>query len=417
MKFFKDLSKREKILIYILTLLLTLFVYVYFIRDSILMNKNVQASNYCSKEDYNLLINKYNEEKLNLDSNNLFLENIEGSEKSFGKNLDLEKLNQEGKYNIKSYNISNVMMEDREGLKGFYIDKDLILSGDLENIISFLEFIKSKSKLFIKDINLNRIDEQIFDARLIIREYTLKEVPYTGISYKHNNQMDSSVKIGEDDKSLLSALYGKEEITNPPNSNYSKGASKKASQTITNKEEDITENLTEKTMETPIEKEDTPLEEAIDYKFIDDNNKAYNKDLNLLDENYYFNSTFVNENFELIKEVSNISDLIKNESKDILEFEFRNKLVFSDLDLKIDENINKVSFELTGPKGLEAKIYFLDKTKSIYTVDISKNIDGNEVISVDLNKDYKYPITLESLIISEDTWENIIFRNLIVYEK
>lgn len=417
MKFFNDLSKREKILIYILTLLLTLFAYVYFIRESILIDKNALTSNYVGKDDYNLLVNKYDEEKLKLENNNLSLEDIEESENSFGKNLDLEKLNQSGKYNIKSYNISNVMKEEREGLKVFYIDKDLILSGDLGNIISFLELIKSKNKLFIKDISLNRINEQIFDASLTIREYTLKEVPYTGINYKHNNQMANSVKAGGDDKSLLSALYGKEEVTNVSNSNYSKPSSKKTSKTNINKEEDITENLADKTLETPIEKEEISLEETPNYKFIDNNNKAYNEDLNLLAENYYFSSTFVDEHFEKIKEISNINDLIKNDSKEILEFEFRNKLVFSDLDLKINEKINKISFELTGPKDLKAKMYFLDESKSIYAIDLAKNIDGNEIISVDLNKDYKYPITLESLIINEDTWEHIIFRNLLVYEK
>lgn len=417
MKFFKDLSKREKILIYILTLLLTLFVYVYFIRESILVDKNVQASNYASKDDYNLLVNKYDEERLKLNNNNLSLEDIEGSENSFGKNLDLEKLNQEGKYNIKSYNISNVVMEEREGLKVFYIDKDLILSGDLENLISFLELIKSKNKLFIKDISLNRIDEQIFDASLTIREYTLREVPYTGIKYKHDNQMANSVEAGGEDKSLLSELYGKEEVTNVSNSSYSKPSSEKSRKTSTNPEEDLSENLNDKTLETPIEKEEISLEETPNYKFIDNNNKAYNEDLNLLGENYYFNSTFVDEHFEQIKEISNINDLIKNDSEEILEFEFRYKLVFSDLDLKINEKINKISFELTGPKDLKAKMYFLDKSKSIYTIDLTKNIDGNEIISVDLNKDYKYPITLESLIINEETWENIIFRNLLVYEK
>lgn len=413
MKFFMDLSKREKILIYILTLLLILFVYLNFIREALLNEKNAEAASYMSKDDYQILLAEYNKEKSNFDKNSLFLEGAEGPSNNFGKNLDLEKLSQDGPININSFNISNVMMEKRKDLNVFYIDKNLLISDSLENIESFLSLITSNDELYLRNISINRLDENNFEANITVREYTLKEVPYTGINYKYNNKSNNSLENG--DQSLLAALYGKEE--EEVNLDYSRSSSSSGLKKA-NKAEDVTKSEDKDIIEEekPEENAEVNKEEIPSFNYIDDNNKKYNQNLRIGEESFYFNSDFISANLDKLADISNVNELKEESTNEILEFEFRNKLVLSDFDIKFSYNVYKISFELNGPNDLKGKIYFLDDTKTLYTVDFTKLVDGYEAIDLYLDKNYKYPLSFQSIVTDNYVWEDLSFRNLLLYE-
>lgn len=416
MKFFMDLSRREKILIYILTLLLILFVYINFFRSSLLESKNIEAASYISEEDYEILLEKYDKEKSNFKSNSLILEEREGSSNNFGKNFDLEKLSQEGLYNIVSFNISNVMMEKRDDLNVFYIDKSLVISDTLESIEEFLKLITSNDELYLADISLNRLDENLFEAHIKIREYTLKEIPYTGISYKHNNNSDNPLASDED--SLLATLYGKEEKeinSASTRSSKSTNSSKTKNNEEPKKDEEIIDSENE-LQENLVSDLETEIEEGKAYEFIDSNNEKHNNNLKLLEKTFYFDSEFINTNLENLANISNIDQLNEKNSDDILELGFRDKLILSDFDIDISYNIYKISFELSGPKDLRGKIYFSDDSISIYSVDFVKFVDGYENIEIYLDKTYEYPLKIQSIIIEAYAWEDIFFRNLVFYE-
>ncbi|WP_054252033.1 hypothetical protein [Neofamilia massiliensis] len=412
MKFIMDLSKREKILIYILTLLFILFIYLNFFKGSILNTKNTEAASYISNDDYEILLAEYDKEKSKLDKNTIYLEEVESQYKNFGKNLDLEKISQDGSIVINSFNISNVMMENKDDLKVFYIDKSLIISDTLEKIENFLNLIVSNNELFLKDINLSRIDEDIFEANIKVREYTLREVPYSGINYKHNNNSENSLENKEG--SLLSALYGKEEkettIDSINNSKTTRSTNNNREEVV-NSETQIIED--EEVFEENIE---TKVEDNLAYKFIDENNESYNERLKLLEKRFYFNSDFINSNIENLSDISNIDKLNKENTNEILEFDFSNKLIFSDFDIKIDYDIYKISFEINGPKDLSGSIYFLDESMTLYTVDFLKFADGYENIEIFLDKTYKYPLSFQSIVTDNYNWEDLSFRNLVFYE-
>ena len=206
-----SISNREKILIYILSLVLIIFLYVSFVRDP--LANEVSASNYSNS---NLFYSTYEEVSRRYENNLLELEKMKDAKekidllhKDFGMYIDTKNLVEENDLELKNITISPINKEKINNLDVFYIQSITRLEGYLPNILHYIEEVEQNDKLFIEKIHLDRIDKEKLFVEMILREYTLIEIPYSGIVIK-NVEDNESEESFEEVNSLIDSIYGTE---------------------------------------------------------------------------------------------------------------------------------------------------------------------------------------------------------------
>ena len=149
-----SISNREKILIYILSLVLIIFLYVSFVRDP--LANEVSASNYSNS---NLFYSTYEEVSRRYENNLLELEKMKDAKekidllhKDFGMYIDTKNLVEENDLELKNITISPINKEKINNLDVFYIQSITRLEGYLPNILHYIEEVEQNDKLFIENI-------------------------------------------------------------------------------------------------------------------------------------------------------------------------------------------------------------------------------------------------------------------------
>ena len=218
-----SISNREKILIYILSLVLIIFLYVSFVRDP--LANEVSASNYSNS---NLFYSTYEEVSRRYENNLLELEKMKDAKekidllhKDFGMYIDTKNLVEENDLELKNITISPINKEKINNLDVFYIQSITRLEGYLPNILHYIEEVEQNDKLFIENISLDRIDKEKLFVEIRLREYTLIEIPYSGIVVK-NVEDNGSEESFEEVNSLIDSIYGSEAKSEEKDNNLTK---------------------------------------------------------------------------------------------------------------------------------------------------------------------------------------------------
>lgn len=206
-----SISNREKILIYILSLVLIIFLYVSFVRDP--LANEVSASNYSNSNlfysTYEGINKRYENNLLELENMKDVKEKIDLLHKDFGRYIDTKNLVEENDLELQNITISPINKEKINDLDVFYIQSITRLEGYLPNILNYIEEVEQNDKLFIEKIHLDRIDKEKLFVEMILREYTLIEIPYSGIVIK-NVEDNESEESFEEVNSLIDSIYGTE---------------------------------------------------------------------------------------------------------------------------------------------------------------------------------------------------------------
>ena len=303
----------------------------------------------------------------------------------------------------------------------------------------------------MNEYSINRINHEKFQFTIILREFTLKDLPITGIAYR---EINGDSELSNPDSSLINALYNndsniidedKEEETNTSsntknNSSVNKSASKSntsksssspsTKEQSSNKSEPNLESLSSKPTkeevieliypEKNVEIDNKTSEEIIlnnpedIFKLIENNSRNVN-DFNKLDKDRYYpllNGEYAKNNYGFLKENSNIESL-KNDEQLTLNIE--NTLPMSENPLVIKRKFTHLYFELDGKVGTELTMYFLDDNYKLIPVEFIKVKNGIESFILELPTDFSYPVDIESLIIYNKGENHGKIKNIVAF--
>lgn len=376
MEILNKLSKREKYLIYGLTLLLIIFIYINLIREPI-KNNNYKNDILYDEKVYNSLIDE--RKKLNEDikdiNNELSKFNIEANR--FGKFIKLEEYLNDKKLNSQS--LSRVKKIENIEQDIYYIESKSEIELELAEIFELLNYIKDKN-LQIEYLSIIRQDVDRFNVDLNLREYTISSIPFTGIVTTENFKEE---KIENDN--LLDELYGdkidQEEVEKIYNKNFAKNShsnisseNKVQNEELKKVEEKEIENINLKKME------DLVLDAILIEKDME-NSK------------FVFSSDYLSNNKEIH---------IKNELFKIIEFLDKTQRILLTDGLDLEESPPKFlnfddyyTFSFSGDQGSRLRLIFKDKNDEYHKFEVVKQYDDYQSVEFSLEylKDL-FPIEL-----------------------
>ena len=177
-----NLNKREKILIYVLTIVLLLFIYMNFIRDAKVTKINSLKLNESTAQECEDLIKLNSSFESDIKNLSKVNDRISTQHLNFGNRVDLAEKIVEHNLELISYSISKPQKESYEGMDYIYIESVSILEGTLGYFINLLKYIEKIEYLYINEYSINRINHEKFQFTIILREFTLKDLPITGIT-------------------------------------------------------------------------------------------------------------------------------------------------------------------------------------------------------------------------------------------
>lgn len=437
-----SLSSREKILVYILSLVLIVFLYVSFVRDT--LSNEVNASNFSSNginhSTYMEIKELHDDFSLELESMKITKDKIDLYHNDFGKLIDTKTIAEEKNLELKNISISPINKGEIDDVEVFYVQSITRLEGSLGNILEYLKEVKQNEKLFVENISLNRIDKEKLFLEIALREYTLKEVPYSGIVSKNNNDANSE-DSSEDFTSLIDSIYGNkaesenedtENNRNTPKvkSSFSeKGNDKlKSNEVIDSNKAILNEENTHNegsTVVTTMITEDKiknynnflkindNMSSIIDQSFL--NNYLLNWDVNLIIDSNYFDKNYIR-----LKNNPNVLNnfFIDSETSEFTLF-IDGVVDLNNTPIVINKPKDLIVFEFDGNVG--SKILFDCKTSSedIVVLEGSKKIDGWQIIEFTLPVDSNmYPLGIISFKCIDKAGNNSGFiKNLATIEK
>lgn len=447
-----NLNKREKILIYVLSIVLLLFIYMNFIRDAKVTKINSLKLNESTAQECENLIKLNSTFESDIKNLSKVNDRISTQHLNFGNRVDLAEKIVEHNLELISYSISKPQRESYKGMDYSYIESVSILEGTLGYFINLLKYIENIEYLYMNEYSINRINHEKFQFTIILREFTLKDLPITGIAYR---EINGDSELSNPDSSLINALYNndsniidedKEEETNTSsntknNSSVNKSASKSntsksssspsTKEQSSNKSEPNLESLSSKPTkeevieliypEKNVEIDNKTSEEIIlnnpedIFKLIENNSRNVN-DFNKLDKDRYYpllNGEYAKNNYGFLKEISNIESL-KNDEQLTLNIE--NTLPMSENPLVIKRKFTHLYFELDGKVGTELTMYFLDDNYKLIPVEFIKVKNGIESFILELPTDFSYPVDIESLITYNKGENHGKIKNIVAFD-
>ncbi len=439
-----ELSEREKLLIYILTIILIIFIYISFIRDSLI--NEVNSSDY-SKDK--ISIEAYREintfcEDLKIEIQSLKeVEDINSKHHSeFGKKIDTKDIINKNDLKLKNILISQVNKGNLEGLDFYYIKSDTKIESNIEKVIEYIEELVAAECLYIENMRLNRIGKNEISLDIGLREYTLTELPYSGIVVKGNYTSENE-NINEKDENLLDTLFGEEkniaeESENEKKSNLSKNT-KNNSKLKTNKkaEKDVAldlemqENLQEgdENLEIEYNSENEEISQSLNLeKFIlIDEKKPVTIGSSFLrnyvldwDIEFILNYDYFRNNREnLIKQTGVIDNFSINENNGEVTLGVSNTLEFGNSPLIISDPFDLFVFEFDAPIGGRIFIDFVDSLGSEFSIEAVKQFEEWQNIEFGINTGINsYPIKIVSIRCEDSTGNNNgKIKNLSIFTK
>lgn len=402
MGIFDKLSKREKYLIYVLTILLIIFAYINLVRDPINNNRDL-INEYCyDSEVYFSLINERDQLKNDIDSINNKMNRYNVTIDEFGNFIKLDELLLEE--NLKSQVISRVNKIDNIESDIFYIESISEIETKLEEIPKLLDYISNKN-LHIENLLVKRRDVNNFTIKVTLREYTTSSIPFTGIVTTTDFRED---KI--ENENLLDELYGEKKNEEVIESVYSNTTSQSTSNSNTKSTEKSSyqeKEVPERTVvDEVIEKDFTKFDELISDIILIENN--------LLNKKYIFSSDYLNDNKEILNNTEFIESLIVENDEQILLL--TKDLIFEDAFPKLINSDNYYSFQFSGDLGTRLKFIFKDSLGEYHKFEIVKQYDDFQ--SVEFSLEYlKELFPLELVKIEKSGDSDVPIKEFIIYSE
>lgn len=422
-----SISNREKILIYILSLVLIIFLYVSFVRDP--LANEVSASNYSNS---NLFYSTYEEVSRRYENNLLELEKMKDAKekidllhKDFGMYIDTKNLVEENDLELKNITISPINKEKINNLDVFYIQSITRLEGYLPNILHYIEEVEQNDKLFIENISLDRIDKEKLFVEIRLREYTLIEIPYSGIVVK-NVEDNGSEESFEEVNSLIDSIYGSEAKSEEKDNNLTK-SQENDNYLPSLKPNSNQKNIKDlKTNDISIDAKESEKNDTVDgvgntvvtAMITEDKVKNYN-DFLTLDENVssvinqsflnnylpnwnvnlLLNSNYFDKNYNSLKNNYNVlNNFFMNYDTNELILFIDSKINLSNSPIVITEPSDLIIFEFDSNIGSTITMNCETFSGNILELELKKKNDGWQIGEIRLPiESYEYPLRIISL--------------------
>lgn len=423
----KNLSKREKFLLYILILLSIFMFYSLKIKDTnsnkiSILNENIKLK---TKYDEQLLIRKNT--LLELKKQKDVEQIIKNHHQDFGSRIDVKENIQNSSLKLNSYSQSNIQRENKDDLNFYYIESNIIVEGQNDNIINFVELLSKTNYLYIDKISINKksIDSNILSLNL--KEYTILNIPYTGIV---NNSRD--IESNEEDTiegNLLQELYDDKKVSNEhDNKEVNVSSEKSNNNTASLKDSKSTNQEAKEDQLSTVVKTETKVEDVLIYKEVNaldpinlQDKIAYIKDNYLVLEATFKNEMkdlsmllteeYIKDNSDFMIENSNIKDI--NHFTDELIIKIKSKISFSDNPIYM--NKDNLYLDINLPKDSNFNILLTDSENNLIKLDGKKDKDGWESFYFKIEEDKLNPIRLQGIVL-EKAEECGEVKNIISYE-
>ncbi len=411
-----ELTKREKLLIYILSLTLLIFLYINFIRDSKVNEVNAY-SNKVNVNQYNEMIDIKDNLINKMKSSDYIEENLSSRHKNFGQRLNTEKLIKDLDLNLKSISISQVQKENFKDVEVYYISSITNLEGTKENIVEYLKKLNEIEFLYIEDLAITRIDKVNHSMDLTLKEYTLLELPNSGVVRRSNFTTEEI----NNDSTLLDNLYGnleenkesleeeKEEIKSTVSNTKSSSKSIRNNTSKENKDSNtsIKEEL-ELSKEENIETEEIfqkskEDETSLNFRTIDEKkpitigesylrNYVEQWDINFVFNSNYFIDSKISEKLEFQE------GFVINERNGEVILNVNGLLDLKDIEPIISKPEDLFAFEFETDLGSRIFLDFQDSSGNIYSVEAVKQYENWQNVEFGLPIESElYPVEIVSI--------------------
>lgn len=437
-----NLSKREKLLIYILTLVLVIFIYISFIRSnkSLALNKISENENIKKEIESQIIIN--NNLKSNINDNKELQVTIDNINNNFGTNKYIDNFIIENNLNLISFSNSNIQKVTSDNFEYFFIDKEYSINGNINTITELLKNISQNKDLHIESYNIIRQDMEDFNLNLKLREYTFKELPITGIVKMENNNSNNEIN---ENSNLIESLYGnKEEPTNnkedkeiinnkksedktSENISYSNSNNQKNNTSIRNTNGVKETNTSSEKIESEVvtDMSNPKKEIAINSDNLNQTSLITSDKISKINDYRRLFQIEKNKNFSFILDeefIINNNDFISNNTNfdsinhftDNLSLTIIDSLILSDENILINDEF--IYLEVEGPEDTKISIYTLDSTYKLYEHTLYKISNDKESFVVDISE-LKIPLKIESIILNDKLGGEIDIYNLSTFKK
>lgn len=435
MEQFSKLRNSEKNLIYILVLLLILLIYTKFFRNPYINseakeeyhsettfvyddinNNTIESADKINNKD---LENKeVNSQIFQYESNPNYNRSKELTN-SFGKKVNLLALAEENNLNVVKYDVKPVQKNIIDNIDYYYIDSLIGVKGDKNNIDSFLYAITSVKDLFVNKLEMKSdAEDTIFNLNL--REFSLEpvtlQVSENNQSAATNNQpiynfpeyrprIDPNSYINTNSKPII------QENTNSNNSSNTNEDT-----TINNEDVKKEENVELDNKNNSNEESTQNVENAVsaentqnpDFSRIDAINSV-----NKRGGRHLVNTKYVSNNYEFLKDKSNIKNFSDPNYASEFEFVFLGNLSLVGAPLYIGNGEKNISASIYG--GTNATIYLKDSNGNEAFISSAKSGSGYETVRFEIPNDLSYPVRITSISVSGGGGSNAKAKNIVAY--
>lgn len=398
-------TKSERNLLFILTILLAIFIYVNLIRSD-LINTNeclkIQIVEIDGKvEELNLL--KDNISELKAKESNSDVESAKREiHNSFGSVYNFITSSEESN-RVQNYSISKPYDSTLYEIPVSRIDSGFTLEGKLEDLLSFLEKLNEQKYLIQDSLDLVRIDKNNFRLQMNISEITLTQLPYSGIEYSGSTHIE-----GMEGSSLLESLYSSsnnKSIYEEENTNqvYNKSTVASISSSDEVQKNNVVESSTLKANETAGVVNYETYFGSLD----ENNNKVINSgSLSKYNNDYYVNllldSKCFDENESVIKKDSNlIGSIYLDNYTGETTIEIKESISLDKLSLKIERPNDAYTLQFRAPENSKIDLELLSRDGNLINVEGVVSKDGWNELNFELPRDENlYPISLNNISVS-----------------
>ncbi len=402
-----SLTKSEKNLLYILTLLLIAFVYINFFRADLSQSTDDIKSELENLETQRVELAKLIEEKEKLEANidEISKRNntISTMHKSFGSSANILSEWENFGANISNYTISRPFNAQINDVPVTKMDTTLVAEMDINMLPDILKSLNSYEYLVKDKMKLIRTGKERVQLSLILSEMTLEQVPYTGITYNSNES-----KIDESPGSLLDELYGKKESEVVKSTAVSNTSEKvKIIKPVEGSAIESDSNL----KDTNFNKSDNLTEGVINYATyfgaIDENNrkaidsshlKNYSNEYNI---EMVFDSKYFNENKDLLKDNYEFTRSFQmNNYTGETNIEISRELDLSNTSISIDRPNDYYALEFKVPNSSIVEIELVSKNGNLINVESGISDGQWNTFIFELPQDSSlYPIEINGISI------------------
>ena len=204
----RELSNREKVLLFVFAIGIIIFLYNFLLREplqskldlinseTVQMEGEVEENSKSVEKDSRV----YNSEEVS----SIVSENS----KQFGDFTSIESLIEETSMELISMSGGYVNEKSYGDLKLQEIDRNYCLRGNKANVLDFLNGLKSNENYCYEDIQVNRTDDDTYELCFDIYTLSLEDVPNSGISFVSESTEEN---VHSENDPLSDKVYKKEE--------------------------------------------------------------------------------------------------------------------------------------------------------------------------------------------------------------